>query len=175
MRAAIALVAGAVAAWVAPMALAIPKVPSDRVSARLVALGLALVASVAAALAVTAAGPILLLMPLTSAAFSLLAGEGGALYPLVGVKCTTFEIVMAFLPVVTAMFIVRRDGMPAPARLVVAAAAASGALAGHAILHLTCPVPTATSHLLVFHTGGVLLAALLGAAAARLLVPAGRR
>jgi hypothetical protein len=41
-------------------------------------------------------------------------------------------------------------------------AAAAGALAGHAALHLTCPVRAATPHLLAFHAGGVLLAAALG-------------
>ena len=51
-----------------------------------------------------------------------------------------------------------------------AAVATAGALAGQAALHLTCPVRTAGEHLFVFHTGGILLAALVGALVAR--VPA---
>ena len=44
-----------------------------------------------------------------------------------------------------------------------AAVAAAGALAAQAALHITCPSRTAMAHLLVFHTGGVLLAAMIGA------------
>src|SRR5690348_8442079 len=43
-----------------------------------------------------------------------------------------------------------------------AAVAAGGALASQAAQHMTCPVAHADTHLLVFHLGGVMLAAALG-------------
>ena len=41
------------------------------------------------------------------------------------------------------------------------------ALAGHAALHLSCPVQSSAPHLFAFHLAGVLLAAALGVLIAR--------
>jgi len=99
-----------------------------------------------------------------SAAFAALASSATGLVPLVGVKCVAIELFAAAWPLGAAALakdLVRRPGSP----WATAALAASGALAGQAALHLTCPVRFAEPHLAVFHAGGVLLAALLGAAA----------
>src|SRR5262249_5673436 len=56
-----------------------------------------------------------------------------------------------------------------------AGVAAAGALAGQAGLHLSCPAQAALPHLIAFHVGGVLLAALVGAASARVLALRGAR
>ncbi len=45
----------------------------------------------------------------------------------------------------------------------VALAAAAGALAGMAALHVACPVHDERAHLFVFHVGGVVVAGLSGA------------
>jgi hypothetical protein len=83
------------------------------------------------------------------------------------VKCVAIELFAAAWPLGAAALakgLVRRPRSP----WATAALAASGALAGQATLHLTCPVRLAEPHLAVFHTGGVVLAALLGASASRL-------
>jgi hypothetical protein len=83
------------------------------------------------------------------------------------VKCVAIELFAAAWPLGAAALakgLVQRPGSP----WATAALAASGALAGQAALHLTCPVRFAEPHLAVFHTGGVVLAALLGASASRL-------
>jgi hypothetical protein len=97
----------------------------------------------------------------TSAAFALAAASTHLLAPAIGVKCTLLELVAASLPWLAYRF----AAGPSRARPASAAVASAGALAGHAALHLTCPVPHADAHLLVFHFGGVVLAALLGAIA----------
>jgi hypothetical protein len=111
--------------------------------------------------------------PVTAAAvvasglFSSVLGRGGMLFPAIGVKCVLIELIAASLPLaVTAFLVVRRSVVGGAWRF--SAAAALGALAGQAGLHLTCPVSAVRPHLLVFHTGGVLLAALVGLAVSRI-------
>ncbi len=58
---------------------------------------------------------------------------------------------------------------PSTSRWSTAALAAAGALAGQAALHLACPERSAAPHLLAFHVGGVMLAALAGWAVPRAL------
>lgn len=102
-----------------------------------------------------------------SGIFSALIGSGGMLSPAIGIKCVLIELVAASLPLATTAFLVVRGRAPnSPWRF--SAAAAMGALAGHAGLHLTCPVHTASPHLFAFHTGGVLLAAMVGMAVSRI-------
>jgi hypothetical protein len=79
----------------------------------------------------------------------------------VGVECTLLELFAAALPWVA----FRRVAGPWRSRSAASAVAAAGALSGHAALHLTCPIAHADAHLLVFHFGGVVLAALIGALA----------
>jgi hypothetical protein len=99
---------------------------------------------------------------IASGALAMLAGSGGDLAALLGVKCVAIELVAAALPYATAVRAAARLGSRQGAGAM-AAIAAAGALAGQASLHLTCPERSATPHLLVFHTGGVLFAAVLGA------------
>jgi len=96
-----------------------------------------------------------------SLGFAFLVGGAGPLEPLVGLGCAASELMTAALPITVALYFVRRGAAPGRAAWF-AGIASAGALAGHAHLHLHCPVHTSLAHLLWFHAGGVLLAALLG-------------
>ena len=72
--------------------------------------------------------------------------------------CVRWELIGAALPLAAAAVAFRRD--PRPGAL--AQAAAAGALAGQAALHLSCPGRHDAVHLWSFHVAGVMLAALLG-------------
>ncbi len=106
---------------------------------------------------------------LVSLAFALWAGQGGAmvLRPSLGLLCVGSEVLTALLPLAVAAVLVRR-GRAAGSAALFAAVAAAGALIGHGHLHLHCPAQTSLPHLLVFHTGGIILCAGLGAAFSRL-------
>jgi len=100
-----------------------------------------------------------------SAGFALAAGgvpgfphAGAGLVPRVGADCFFVEMIAAALPLAAAAAQFRRD--PRPGML--ATAAAAGALAGQAALHLGCSAHDQATHLWVFHVGGVALAALAG-------------
>jgi predicted anti-sigma-YlaC factor YlaD len=81
--------------------------------------------------------------------------------------CLVKEVLAGLLPLASVMVLVWRARTPlSPAGYAVAAGL--GALVGQASLHLTCPEVGMRTHLLAFHTGGVALAMLLGAAAGRL-------
>lgn len=86
------------------------------------------------------------------------AGQPGPFAVDVGVHCLTGEVASAAM-VVGAAWLAIRGGTTSPARSAVAAAAAAGALAGDAALQVTCEARDAIPHLLAFHVGGVLLAA----------------
>jgi len=102
-----------------------------------------------------------------SGIFSALIGSPGTLFPAIGIKCVLIELIAASLPLAsTAFLVVTRRVAGGP--WLFSAAAALGALAGHAGLHLTCPVRTASPHLFAFHTGGVVLAAMVGLAVSRI-------
>ncbi len=128
-----------------------------------------LIAALASALAATAgvlrAGA--LVSVAAAAAFALaaggapgfaLAGQMGGLAPRVGAECLLAELLAAGLPFAAAVWTFRRS----PRAGSLAQAAAAGALAGQAALHLGCPAHAQAAHLWVFHVGGVALAALLG-------------
>jgi hypothetical protein len=128
-----------------------------------------IIAALAAALAATAgvlrAGA--LVGVAAAAAFALaaggapgfaVAGQMGGLVPDVGAECLLAELLAAALPLAAAVWTFRRD--PRPGSL--AQAAAAGALAGQAALHIGCSAHAQAAHLWVFHVGGVLLAALAG-------------
>lgn len=103
----------------------------------------------------------------TSVVLATVASRTDGWAPMVGIKCVAIELVGAALPFAAAMVARRRWGVPLSS-LEGAVVAAAGALAGHAALHLTCPVRDAAPHLFAFHVGGVILALALGAAGARL-------
>lgn len=126
--------------------------------------GVALVAAMAgAALAALAeSGTVVLIAACAgSGALALVAAAAPGLFPLVGLKCLAIEVVAASLPFAASAL--TRGLVPRPSTALTGAAlAASCALAAQAALHLTCPVHDAVPHLLLFHVGGVALAALLG-------------
>ena len=99
--------------------------------------------------------------------FAFMAGEGADLVPLIGVHCVLAELLASAFPLAVALALVKRR-QEAGGFVFFGTVAAAGALAGHAALHLTCPVRLEAPHLLVFHTGGVVLAACLGFLASRL-------
>ncbi len=75
-----------------------------------------------------------------------------------GIDCGFTELLAATLPLVAAAWMFRRR--PQPGAL--ATAAAAGALAGQAALHLVCGGNHSAVHLWLFHVGGVAAAALAG-------------
>jgi hypothetical protein len=101
---------------------------------------------------------------LISTAFAL-RDEGTGVAPLIGLVCVATELVAAAFPAGAALWLARRAGA-ALAPLELATVAAAGALAGHAVLAMACPIG-GPAHGLLFHAGGVLLAAAGGAALSR--------
>lgn len=107
-----------------------------------------------------AAGPIALAALTVSALFAVLTAATPGIFPLTGLRCLGFELLSAVWPIAA---VVAFRGLPSVTRSFHAAAlAAAGALAGQAALHFSCPVSTAGPHLMLFHFGGVALAALAG-------------
>lgn len=99
--------------------------------------------------------------------FAWFAGSAGRLEPEIGVHCVLSELAAAAFPIATTLILVR-SGRSEGGVLLFAAVAAAGALAGHAALHVACPVRSDAPHLFAFHTGGVVLAAFVGFLASRL-------
>jgi hypothetical protein len=124
----------------------------------------------AVALAVAAAGLAVLaprhgLGAVAAIALSFLvafAGSGpGPIVPLhEGVRCASIELAAAAATVAVALALSRGDGLR-PGRL--AAVAAAGALAAQAALEVACKWCDVSMHVLVFHAGTVVVAALGGA------------
>lgn len=95
---------------------------------------------------------------LASVVAALAVGHPGPLAAGIGMHCLGTELASAAV-VVGAVWLAIRGGSTSPARSAVAAAAASGALAGDAALQVVCVARDAVPHLLAFHVGGVLVAA----------------
>jgi hypothetical protein len=106
---------------------------------------------------------------LAAAFAAILAGGAGPVEAETGVHCLLTELAGA-TAVVVAGWLALRGSATRPARAAVAAAAAAGALAGAAGLQIACPAHELASHLVLFHAGGVLLAAVAAA-----LLAGGRR
>ena len=95
-----------------------------------------------------------------SAALAALAASAPGLFAEVGVHCLAFELFTAAGPVAA---VAAAGGFSAQSpRWLAAALAAAGALAGQVALHHNCAAHSAGPHLLLFHLGGVALAALAG-------------
>jgi len=109
-----------------------------------------------------------LLLFASSLLLATMASGSGDFAARIGTKCLLIELFAAALPFAAAARAARLRRVPAEPTFL-AAAAAAGALAGQASLHLTCPEAAAAAHLLVFHFGGVLLAFLFGLLGARWL------
>jgi hypothetical protein len=92
-----------------------------------------------------------------------LASTSPGLFAAVGVHCLALELF-------TAAGLAAAGGLSSSTSgWTTAALASAGALAGQAALHLTCPERSAAPHLLAFHLGGVVLAAVAGWAVPRAL------
>jgi hypothetical protein len=89
------------------------------------------------------------------------------LFAAVGVHCLALELFAAAWPL--AALAAARGISSSTSGWTTAALASAGALAGQAALHLTCPERSAAPHLLAFHLGGVVLAAVAGWAVPRAL------
>ncbi len=106
-----------------------------------------------------------------SAGFALAAGGVPAIWPnhadliFAETRCTALELVAAGLPLAAAAWMYRRAPLPGA----LAQAAAAGALAGQAALHIACPARNDALHLWMYHVPGIALAAILGWAAERQL------
>jgi hypothetical protein len=154
--------AGVVGSWVFQVACGIGK-PMD------LAPGTVAVSIAVVALAVTT---VLLVRSRKELAVGALIATSGLLVyvaqavpglePEFGIHCTMYELAAAAIPWVVAIGVARRCGV-AMTRWNLSAVAAGGALASQAAQHVTCPVHHADAHLFVFHLGGVMLAAMLGA------------
>jgi len=121
------------------------------------------VASLAGALSLRLGPASLSIVSAAGVALALFSGGEGLGDPGEhGARCLFQELVGASLPLAAATWALRRR----PAALPLAAAAAAGALAGAAGLTVSC-AERAAVHLGLFHAGGVVVAALLGAVIAR--------
>jgi hypothetical protein len=129
-------------------------------------LAIAAVAALASAGAMALWTPLLLAVPLVSLIVATLAGAAGPLDAAVGVRCLGVELAAAVLPLAVAFLLARRGAFARPA-VALAAAAGGGALGGQAALEITCHGLRTHAHLLTFHTGGVVLALLIGLLAGR--------
>jgi hypothetical protein len=130
-------------------------------------LSFALVAAGCAALAVSALRKLAVPAAIAASAALVLVNAGPGVFDgWGGMHCFFAELASAALPfaLVAALVVQRRMR---GSGLLYAGVAAAGALAGHAALDLTCPSPSVGLHLVIFHFGGVVVAAALGALAAR--------
>jgi hypothetical protein len=91
-------------------------------------------------------------------AAALVGGRAGALAATLGAECLGTELVAAGLVAAVAWVAVRGESR-AVMRGALSAGAIAGALAADAALQIVCPAHEALAHLLVFHLGGVALAA----------------
>jgi len=97
-----------------------------------------------------------------SLVLALVMGHGGdSILGLHGVQCVGVELLAAAVPYGILSYSAIRGGRSGSAGGF-AATAAAGAFAGQLYLLVRCPDRMHTPHLLVIHTGAVLLAALLG-------------
>jgi hypothetical protein len=90
---------------------------------------------------------------------ALLAGGGGSLDLSTGLHCLAIEVASAAAVAGAAWLPIRRGLASSQARHALPAAAVAGALAGDAALQITCGAHSVLLHLVVFHVGGVLVAA----------------
>lgn len=100
-----------------------------------------------------------------AAGVAALASSSPGLFAATGLHCLSIELFAAAWPV--AAVALARGASALSSGWTSAALAAAGALAGQAALAVGCADRTAGPHLLAFHLGGVVLAALAGAAIPR--------
>jgi hypothetical protein len=147
-----AVAAAVLAAWALPLALA--RGPLNSGSA--LSFALAALAAAASVATVRWGGRVAAVFPVLSALTALAVGRGPALDATFG--CPLVEALTAAGAGAVAWLAARAFARSAPSPQVTIAAVGGGALAGHAALHLVCGAATELPHVLVFHTGPVVLA-----------------
>lgn len=158
-----AVAAAVLAAWALPLALS--RGPLNSGSA--LSFALAALAAAASVATVRWGGRVAVAFPLLSVFTALAVGRGSALDATFG--CPLVEALTAAGAGAAAWLAARALGRSAVRPQVMVAAVGGGALAGHAALHLACGAATELPHLLVFHTGPVVLAVGLATLLARSL------
>lgn len=152
--------------WIAPGAVLFTSGLFAAASARAPATELAhaqgaafvVIAVVAAAMAQRFASRALNTGLLLGIALCLLAGSDSALHMHIGMHCVKAEL-MASLCVMLAVVLVYRKYAVRPSAVQFAAVALTGAMATGAILHFACPARAGFAHNVIFHGGGMFLAA----------------
>ena len=91
-------------------------------------------------------------------AAATISGTPGPLAVGVGLECLATEVAAGGLTV-AAVWLALRGGTTSPAASTIVATGAAGAVAGAAALQITCAAHTALPHVLVFHVGGLVIAA----------------
>ena len=162
----LALVPAVALGWVMLLVMARARFPESAVwKESFVVLGLALVVAIVAATHRALALGFALAASAALAAHGAAHGAAPGGLGSAGAKCIVLEIVASLPALLVTLVLVAKGRLPRTPALA-PAAAALGALAGQAALHLTCPDHTAGPHLFAFHLGGVVLAALVGSFAA---------
>jgi hypothetical protein len=95
-----------------------------------------------------------------------ISGQAGPIEAALGMHCVALESAAA-CAAVGAGWLAARRGLSSIGLGFIVATAAAGALAGDAALHLTCRARDSLPHLMVFHLGGIILAAMLAGLAWR--------
>jgi hypothetical protein len=150
-----AVSAAVLATWALPLALM--RAPLGG-RALLFSIALAAVAAVASALTIAVSKRDGLLFLAASLAMAFVTGSGSTLGPVVGLHCAAIEAMTAATAGVIAWAATRALGQRTLDRRVLVGALGGGALAGHAALDVGCGMSSALPHVLVFHTGPVVLA-----------------
>lgn len=105
-------------------------------------------------------------MTVSAAAIALIGAPGQMDIPL-GVHCALTELALAALALFALGWAARAGGPTG--RFTSAAVASGGALAGQAVLHITCAAHRSSPHLWLFHFGALALALALGGSLGPLL------
>jgi hypothetical protein len=147
--------AAVLATWALPLALMRAPLGGRALA---FSIALAAVAAVSTALTIAVSKRDGLLFFAASLAMALVTGSGATLGPAVGLHCAAIEAMTAAAAGVAAWVATRALGQRALDGRVLLGALGGGALAGHAALDVGCGMSSALPHVLVFHTGPVVLA-----------------
>ncbi|HSZ83943.1 MAG TPA: hypothetical protein VLA14_16775 [Polyangia bacterium] len=147
--------AAVLATWALPLALMRAPLAGR---ALLLSIALAAAAAVSSALTIAVSKRDGLLFLAASLAMAFVTGSGSTLGPAVGLHCAAIEAMTAATAGGAAWVATRALGQRAMDRRVLVGALGGGALAGHAALDVGCGMSSALPHVLVFHTGPVVLA-----------------
>ncbi|HEX4406814.1 MAG TPA: hypothetical protein VH560_18375 [Polyangia bacterium] len=147
--------AAVLATWALPLALMRAPLGGRALA---FSIALAAVAAVSTALTIAVSKRDGLLFFAASLAMAFVTGSGATLGPAVGLHCAAIEALTAATAGVAAWVATHAFGRRTLDRRVLIGALGGGALAGHAALDVGCGMSSALPHVLVFHTGPVVLA-----------------